>query len=125
MHSSSRPLSPHLQVYRWQLTMVLSILHRATGIILAASTLLITAFLLMAAMGPDMFEMALAWATSPFGWLILFGWSLCLYYHLANGIRHLFWDMGLGFSIPATYKSGYAVVAFALIAQILTWAYIW
>ena len=85
MRSDPRPLSPHLQVYRWQLTSVLSILHRVTGVALTVGTILLVWWLVAAANGPDSFEAAQGFLGSPIGLLLLFGWSVALFYHLCNG----------------------------------------
>jgi succinate dehydrogenase / fumarate reductase cytochrome b subunit len=116
-----RPLSPHLQIYRPQITSVLSITHRATGVALAAGMLLLTCWLLAAATGNAAFSAVSAFLGSPLGLLMLFGWSVALFYHLANGIRHLFWDAGYGFDLPTVEKSGYFVLAFTVAATLLAW----
>ncbi len=103
MRSADRPLSPHLQIYRWQLTSVLSILHRATGVVLSAGALLLVWWLVAAASGPDAFEGVQDFLGSWFGLLLLFGWSLSLFYHLCNGIRHLVWDTGHALDLKSTY----------------------
>jgi succinate dehydrogenase / fumarate reductase, cytochrome b subunit len=122
MSRSDRPTSPHLQIYRWSLTMTLSILHRVSGVFLAAGSLLLVCWLLAAAAGPDRFEAVQAFVAGPVGLVLLFGWTAALFFHLANGIRHLFWDVGLGFDLPVAYKSGWAVVAFTAIATLAIWA---
>lgn len=110
MTTGNRPLSPHLQVYRPQLTSVLSILHRLTGIALSFGALLFVYWLAAAAAGAEAYETARGVIGSWIGLLLLFGWSVALFYHLCNGIRHLFWDAGLGFSLPVVYRSGWAVL---------------
>src|SRR5437762_12906859 len=110
-----RPLSPHLQVYRWQITMAMSIAHRVTGITLPGGTLLLVWWLVALAMGPDAYGSAQSFIASPIGILMMFGWTAALFYHLANGIRHLFWDVGYGFGTPTVYRSGYAVPALTLL----------
>lgn len=109
-HKSSRPLSPHLQVYKPQMTSVLSILHRATGYALAIGTIMIVWWLVAAATGPEAYRTAMDFADHPIGTLLIFGWSFALFYHLCNGIRHLFWDMGYLFKIENAYKAGYLVL---------------
>jgi succinate dehydrogenase / fumarate reductase cytochrome b subunit len=121
MPSPARPLSPHLQVYRWQLTSVLSILHRVTGIALAAGTLLLVYWLAAAAAGPDAFATAQLFVGSIVGRLLLFGWTVALFYHLCNGIRHLFWDAGRGFELKTVYASGWTVVIASALLSILAW----
>lgn len=117
----ARPLSPHLQVYRPQLTSVLSITHRATGVALAVGTLVLVWWLVAAASGPEQFETAQGFLGSWFGKLLLLGWTVALFYHLANGIRHLFWDAGLGFELKTAYASGWAVLAATVLLTALAW----
>ncbi len=121
MNAQKRPLSPHLQVYRPQLTSVLSISHRITGVALSVGTLLLVYWLAAAAIGPDSFARAQAFIGSWFGQLLLFGWSVALFYHLSNGIRHLFWDAGKGFELRQVYASGYAVLASTAVLTALAW----
>ncbi|MDX1512620.1 MAG: succinate dehydrogenase, cytochrome b556 subunit [Gammaproteobacteria bacterium] len=121
MPASNRPLSPHLQVYKPQLTSVLSITHRATGVALAVGGIGLAYWLLALAAGPDAYATAQALFGSWLGKLILFGFSFALFYHLCNGIRHLFWDAGLGFELETVYASGWAVVGVAAGLTVLTW----
>jgi succinate dehydrogenase / fumarate reductase cytochrome b subunit len=116
-----RPLSPHIQVYKWQWTMALSILHRATGIALAIGTLLLVWWLVAAAVGPAYFTSVQGYISSWLGRLLLFGWSFALFYHLCNGIRHLFWDAGKGLELKTAYASGIFVVIAALGLTVLAW----
>jgi succinate dehydrogenase / fumarate reductase, cytochrome b subunit len=118
---SNRPLSPHLQVYKPQMTTIMSILHRATGAALAVGALLITWWLVAAAIGPGAYDVARNFAASPLGLFMLFGWSFCLYYHLFNGIRHLIWDTGYLFKIKNAYAAGWVVLALTAACTILTW----
>ncbi|SDG09993.1 succinate dehydrogenase subunit C [Limimonas halophila] len=118
---SERPLSPHLQVYRPQLTSALSIFHRITGVFLALGTLLLTAWLVAAASGPHAFAAVQGFIGSILGYLLLLGWSAALFYHLANGIRHLFWDAGYGFELVNAYRSGYAVLAATAVLTLAAW----
>jgi succinate dehydrogenase / fumarate reductase cytochrome b subunit len=110
MSSGNRPLSPHLQIYRPQLTAVLSILHRLTGVALAPGTLLLVYWLAAAAAGPEAFATAQVLVGSIVGRLLLLGWTFALFYHLCNGIRHLVWDAGYGLELPDLYRSGWLVV---------------
>jgi succinate dehydrogenase / fumarate reductase, cytochrome b subunit len=121
MASDTRPLSPHLQVYRWQLTSVLSILHRFAGIALAAGTIVLIWWLVAAAMGPGAYAGVRDFLGSWLGLLLLFGWSVALYYHLCNGIRHLFWDAGRGLELPQVYAGGWAVLATTAALTVVTW----
>jgi len=125
MANHTRPLSPHLQVYRWQLTMVLSITHRATGLVLSAALVPLVGWLLAAAAGPEAFATANAILASVPGQLMLAAVSFAFYYHLCNGIRHLVWDAGWWLDIPEVYASGWSVVAAAIVLTVLTWAAIW
>src|SRR3546814_2728772 len=121
MSSSQRPLSPHLQVYRPQITTTLSILHRATGIALAVGTLLLTWWLVAAAAGPEAFATAQGFIGSIIGRLLLFGWTFTLFYHLCNGIRHLAWDAGYGYEIETTTLTGWIVVAASVELNLIAW----
>lgn len=121
MANDSRPLSPHLQVYRWQLTMVLSILHRATGIVLSVALIGLVGWLVAAAAGPDAYAAARALFASVPGALLIAGTVFAFFYHLCNGIRHLVWDAGFLLDIPGVYASGWAVVAASVVLTVLTW----
>ena len=121
MTAHDRPLSPHLQVYRPQLTAILSITHRLTGLALTIGTLLFTYWLVAAASGEAAYETASDVIGSFFGRLFLFGWSIALFYHLCNGIRHLFWDAGYGYELPVAYRSGYAVLAGTGALTLIAW----
>jgi succinate dehydrogenase / fumarate reductase, cytochrome b subunit len=120
MAPPDRPLSPHLQIYRPQITSVLSILHRITGVALTLGTLLLTYWLVAAAYGPEEFATAQGFLGSILGWLILAGLTFAVFYHLGNGIRHLAWDFGWGFELSQLRTSGIAVVAFAAGATLVT-----
>lgn len=100
---------------------MLSITHRATGIFLSLGALVLCYWLLALAAGPECYAAAQAWIGSWFGQLLLFGWVASLYYHLANGIRHLFWDAGYGLELKTTYASGYTVVIASAILTVATW----
>ena len=121
MAQVERPLSPHIQVYKPQLTSVLSILHRATGVALGAGAPLLAWWLLAAAHGPGQFATAQAFMASWLGRLLLFGFTFSLFYHLCNGIRHLFWDAGRGFELKTVYASGWLVVAASLGLTAASW----
>ena len=119
--SSNRPLSPHLQVYKPQLTSVLSIFHRGTGVVLAIGSILVAYWLSAIATGPEAYATASAILGSFLGKLILFGWTWALFYHLCNGIRHLLWDSGFGFDLPTTYLSGKIVLGTSVVLTVLLW----
>ncbi len=123
MSTQNRPLSPHLQVYRPQLTSMLSITHRATGIALAVGTVLLVWWLLAAASGPEAYATVQDFVGSIIGRLLLFGWTWALFYHLANGIRHLFWDAGFGFELKNAYGSGWLVLLASLVLTLAAWAW--
>ena len=116
-----RPLSPHLQVYKPQLTSVLSILHRATGIALSVGALYLATWVIYAASNPNAYALFQSFNTSILGRIVLGGWLFCAFYHLSNGIRHLFWDAGYGFELKDAYRSGWIVIAVSLIATALSW----
>jgi succinate dehydrogenase / fumarate reductase cytochrome b subunit len=118
-----RPLSPHIQIYRWPVTMATSIVHRATGLALAAGTLLVAWWLLALATGPDEYEFFSSIARGPIGQLVLFGFVWSLAFHLLNGIRHLAWDVGYGFDVHAANRSGVLVVTFSLFTAIGVFAF--
>lgn len=122
--SHNRPLSPHLSVYRWQITNTLSILHRLTGFGLALGLVPLSLWLWGAAYDPALFEQLQHAAISPLGLVFLAGWSLAFYYHFGNGLRHLNWDIGNGFSLGEVTSSGILVVIFAFSMTSLTWVII-
>lgn len=119
--ASKRPLSPHLQVYRPQLTSILSITHRGTGIFLALGALYLVSWLLAIASGPEAYASVSAFSASIVGRLLLLGWTFSLFYHLANGIRHLVWDAGIGLDLKTTYMSGWLVVVGAVVLTVIAW----
>lgn len=121
MEKRPRPLSPHLQIYRLQLTSVLSISHRLTGLVLSAGTLVLVYWLLAAAAGPDAYASAQALLASWLGRIVLLVFSFSLFFHLCNGIRHLFWDAGLGFELKTTYASGNAVLVVSVAMTLAAW----
>lgn len=121
MSQSKRPLSPHLQVYRLPLPAIMSITHRITGAALSVGTLVLVWWLLSAATGPQAFAVASGFLGSVIGQLLLFGWSLAVFYHLANGVRHLFWDAGWGLTLPEAYASGWVTLGVALVLTAAVW----
>jgi succinate dehydrogenase / fumarate reductase cytochrome b subunit len=121
MTTDPRPLSPHLQVYRWQLTSVLSILHRGTGVALSVGTILLVWWLVAAAEGPEAYTQVQGFLASWIGLVLLFGWSVALYYHLCNGLRHLWWDTGRGLDLRSVYLGGWTVLAATAGLTALTW----
>jgi succinate dehydrogenase cytochrome b subunit len=121
MKSAERPLSPHLQIYRWQLTSVLSILHRASGVWLAAGAILLVSWLGAAADGPEAYTRIQGFIGSWLGLVLLFGWSVALFYHLSNGLRHLWWDTGHGLDLPSVYAGGWIVVGATIALTVIAW----
>jgi succinate dehydrogenase / fumarate reductase cytochrome b subunit len=122
MSAPNRPLSPHLSIYRPQITSFLSITHRMTGVALAVGTLLLAWWLGAAAYGPEPYGRAQAFLGSGLGRLVLFGWTFALFFHLCNGIRHLFWDAGRNFEIKKIYATGYLVIIAAIALTLIAWA---
>jgi len=124
MATDNRPVSP-FWIYRWQITMTMSILHRATGVALAVGSLALVWWLVAASMGPEAYGDAQWFFSTWFGQLLLIGWTFSFFYHLCNGIRHLGWDAGWGFAIKSMYVTGYTVwvVALAMTAITLWIAY--
>jgi len=121
-HNDSRPLSPHLQVWRWHPTMWTSILHRASGVALYVGTLVLTVWVVAAAAGPQAYATAEGWLLSPLGRLVLFGFTLAGTYHLASGVRHLVWDAGAGFAPKTANAVSFVLYGFALVATLAVWA---
>jgi succinate dehydrogenase / fumarate reductase, cytochrome b subunit len=121
MISDPRPLSPHLQIYRWQLTSVLSILHRMTGLALAVGAVLLVSWFGAAADGSAPFIKFQGFLASPLGLVVLFGCSVALFYHLCNGIRHLWWDTGHGLELKSVYASGWIVLAATALLTAIVW----
>ncbi len=124
MATRERPLSPHLQVYRWQIQMVTSILHRATGIILSVGALILAAALLVLMLGPASWNCFRGMAGAWYGQLFLFACSWAFAYHLCNGLRHIVQDFGHGFSIPAFVRNSWLSVIGSLVIVALIWAYV-
>ncbi|MEZ5814893.1 MAG: succinate dehydrogenase, cytochrome b556 subunit [Alphaproteobacteria bacterium] len=120
---TERPLSPFMlgTLYRFQLTSFTSILHRATGVALTVGLLMFAWWLVAAAIGPGPYDVFMNFAGSAPGMLLLFGFTVAFYYHLANGIRHLIWDTGLLFKIENAYRAGYAVLLFTAVLTAITW----
>ena len=121
MAQTERPLSPHLQVYRPQITSMLSILHRLTGVVLGGGTLLLAWWLTAAAVGPEAYAEVAWFISSWLGRLVLLGFTFCLFYHLCNGIRHLGWDIGWGFELPVLRATGWLVLVAAMGMTLGAW----
>lgn len=118
---NNRPLSPHLGIYRWSITMALSISHRATGMALAAGTLLLVWFLCALAGGAAAYECFDKFIHSPLGIFMLVGWSFAAVFHMLTGIRHLLMDMGFLFHIPHADKFGTLIVIMAVLLTAALW----
>jgi succinate dehydrogenase / fumarate reductase cytochrome b subunit len=125
MPSRPRPLSPHLEIYRWQIGNTLSILHRLTGIVLAFGTLALAFWLVSLAGGEESYRSAYRLFASPIGLIFLAGWSFAFFYHLFNGVRHLFWDVGWGFERSQRRASGWFAVAGAVASTAALWVLLW
>lgn len=116
-----RPMSPHLQIYKLPFTAKLSILHRGTGVMLFAGLILMVLTLLSIASGPECWASMQSFLSSIIGKIILIGFTFCLFYHLCNGIRHLFWDIGKGLELADAKRSGMAVIVCSVLFTALTW----
>lgn len=121
MAQVERPLSPHLQIYKPQISSVLSILHRITGVALAVGSLLFAWWLVALASGPEAYGQVQDFIGSVVGRVILLGFTWALFYHLCNGIRHLVWDTVHGFEIPTMTKSGWTVVVASVVLTVAAW----
>lgn len=122
MTTQNRPLSPHITVYKmYQLTSFLSTFHRGTGVFLMMGVFPLVIWLGAAAYGGSVYTTVVWLIDNPLGWLCLLGWTFCLFFHLCNGIRHLFWDIGLGFEMTNLYLSGYAVGLAACGLTMIAW----
>lgn len=121
MSNQSRPLSPHISVYRWPITMVLSILHRATGVAMSLGFVVLVAWLFDAASGPEAYAVFQSVMGSLIGRLLLIGWSFAFFYHLCNGVRHLVWDSGHGFEKSQVNRSSWLVLFSAVLSTAVFW----
>ena len=121
MSNTDRPLSPHLSVYRWPITMTLSILHRGTGIAMAVGLVVLAVWLVAAASGESEYSRFTALMSTVVGRLLLLGWTFTFFYHLSNGIRHLVWDTGRGFEKHQANASAWIVLAASVILTAGFW----
>ncbi|WP_416897771.1 MAG: succinate dehydrogenase, cytochrome b556 subunit [Minwuia sp.] len=122
MANTNRPLSPHLQVYDMlQITAFMSILHRITGVVAGGGLLLLLWWLVALASGPEYYAYVMGVAGSWIGRLVLLGFTWAVFYHLCNGLRHLYWDAGWGFEIPSVYRTGWMVVIASAALTVLAW----
>lgn len=125
MHTPRRPLSPHLQVYRLPLTAVLSIAHRITGFLLALGVSALVVWLVTLAAGKPAYEEVHQFFASLPGQILLVAWSAMLYFHLCNGVRHLFWDIGHGFELRTVDISAVLALVVTALLTALTWQMFW
>ena len=121
MSNTERPLSPHLSIYRWPITMTLSILHRVTGVAMSLGLIVLAYWLLTVAAGGAEYERLTAQMTTVPGRVFLVGWSFAFFLHLANGVRHLFWDVGQGFEIRQANLSAWFVLLLACASTAVFW----
>ena len=121
----TRPLSPHLQVYRPQLTSMMSIAHRASGVVLTTGTILLAAWLVALALGAESYALLAGLLAHPLGQFVLFGYSAALIYHALNGIRHLAWDLGYGLTITEVYRNGHIVLFLTMVLTAGLWGAVW
>ena len=118
----TRPLSPHLQIWRFTVTMAASITHRGTGVVLYGGSLLLAVWIYALAFSPSLFSGVAGFATSPIGFIIVAGyvWALC--FHLMNGLRHLYWDSGRGLAPKTASKTAWAIyIGSVILAAIILW----
>ncbi len=125
MSVRARPLSPHLSVYRWQIGNTLSILHRLTGSLLTLGLLALCGWLAALASDAAAYGHAMRILASPVGLAVMLGWTFAFFFHLMNGVRHLLWDVGLGFERGQRHASGWLAVAGALAATLAVWVLLW
>ena len=121
MSNNGRPLSPHLSIYRWPITMTMSILHRATGVAMSVGFIVLVGWLFDAAMGAETYAAMLSYLDTMVGRLLLMGWSFAFFFHLSNGVRHLVWDSGRGFEKTTANASAWFVLLLAIVLTALFW----
>ncbi|MDH3620405.1 MAG: succinate dehydrogenase, cytochrome b556 subunit [Gammaproteobacteria bacterium] len=121
MNNHDRPLSPHLSIYRWPVTMASSILHRVTGVGMAVGFIVLVGWLFDAASGPVVYAKFLAAMDTTVGYVLLVGWSFSFFFHLSNGIRHLVWDTGRGFEKEQATASAWFVIVVSIVLTAVFW----
>jgi succinate dehydrogenase / fumarate reductase cytochrome b subunit len=121
----ARPTSPHAQIYRWQIGNSLSILHRVTGVALAFGLIALTYWLVSLAGGEQSYAVAMSAFASPIGFVVLIGWTFAFLFHLLNGLRHLFWDVGVGFERAQRHMSGWFALLGSAALTLCVWGLIW
>lgn len=120
-----RPLSPHLTIWRWQVTMLSSIMHRATGMALSAGAIVLAWWLVSISNGPEGYDSFMVYAAMPLGVIVLFGFTWSFAFHFFNGIRHLAWDLGYGFDKHVATRTGFLVFALSFLVAIGVFAFVW
>ena len=121
----ARPLSPHLTIWRWQVTMLSSIMHRATGMALSAGAIVLAWWPVSISNGPEGYDSFMVYAAMPLGVIVLFGFTWSFAFHFFNGIRHLAWDLGYGFDKHVATKTGFLVFALSFLVAIAVFAFVW
>ena len=121
MNRNLRPLSPHLTIYRWPITMILSIMHRATGVALSIGLILLSSWLVTLYLGEQAYSLFILLMTSPLGSLALYSWSFSFFFHFCNGVRHLYWDTGRGFSKRKVELSAHLVIITSILLTVIFW----
>lgn len=124
MPATARPLSPHLSIYRWEIQMVTSIVHRGTGLFLSLGTLLVVWGLIALASGPEAFANVGAFCASWIGLILLVGWTWSLAFHLLNGVRHLLQDVGLGYAPAQFVRNGWLVAIGSVVLTVILWVWV-
>jgi succinate dehydrogenase / fumarate reductase cytochrome b subunit len=121
MSNNGRPLSPHLSIYRWPITMTISILHRVTGIAMSVAFIVLAGWLLDAAIGAETYAAMMSYLDSAVGRVLFIGWSFAFFFHLSNGVRHLVWDTGRGFEKSQANASAWFVLILAVVMTVSFW----
>lgn len=124
MSNRTRPLSPHLTIYRWPLTMILSILHRATGVSLSVGLIIFSVWLFAIAFGEQYFTFFVYVFSNWIGRFLLVVWTFAFFLHFCNGLRHLYWDTGRGFDRERVEMSARIVVFSSLLLTSIFWLYL-
>lgn len=119
-----RPLSPHLQIFRFRIPLITSILHRITGAALVVGSFILLWWLIALAQGEEAYGQFVTIASHPLGQICLFGWTWAFLYQLLNGVRHLFYDAGKGFNLKTTYLTGWLVLILSVLFTALAWCFI-
>ena len=123
--ASTRPLSPHMTIYRWPVTMMTSITHRFTGIGLAVGAVILAWWLVSISNGPEGWQSLHAIADTPIGLLVLFGLTWSLVYHFLSGVRHLAWDLGYGFDKQLAERNSVIIFALSFLGALAFFAAAW